>query len=141
MRRWGAALALVAFLAAFVAMSLAAKQGGNLVYAAILLPLAWVVSPLFFPRRTPYAVARRHPERVTIFFRPGCVFCVRLRLGLRNIARKAQWVDIWADPDAAAHVRDLNRGDELVPTVVVGEEVRRNPDPQWVGAHLVKTPR
>jgi len=31
-------------------------------------------------------------------------------------------VNIWADPDAAAVVRSVNDGDELVPTVRVGSD-------------------
>ena len=73
---------------------------------------------------------------VEVFWRPGCVFCVALRadLALRGIA--AKWVDIWEDDDAAAFVRSVNSGNEVVPTVRVGGHVRTNPSGRDVAALL-----
>lgn len=42
------------------------------------------------------------------------------------------WVDIWADPKAAAFVRSINDGNETVPTVVMGERIETNPPPSVV---------
>lgn len=41
-------------------------------------------------------------------------------------------VNIWEDAAGAAFVREHNNGNELVPTVVVGEQVLRNPGPDLV---------
>lgn len=59
--------------------------------------------------------------RMIVYWRPGCPYCYRLRLALGRRARLASWVDIWADDEAAAFVRDLNAGSETVPTVILGD--------------------
>lgn len=79
------------------------------------------------------AVAQRG---VWVYHRAGCPFCLRLTLGLGRRARDARWVDIWADPEAAAYVRSVNAGNETVPTVVVDGVPRTNPDPGAVRAAL-----
>lgn len=75
--------------------------------------------------------------RVIVYWRPGCLFCLRLRLRLGTLAQRASWVDIWSDPEAAAFVRDVNGGAETVPTVILpGGEARTNPDPALVRSVL-----
>ena len=91
--------------------------------------VAWVLSPAAFPRSAPHPPAR---DTVVVYWRPGCVYCVRLRWSLGRLARRATWVDIWSDDGAAAFVRGVNDGNETVPTVVVAESVRTNPDVAWV---------
>jgi len=59
---------------------------------------------------------------------------LRADLALRGIA--AKWVDIWEDDDAAAFVRSVNSGNEVVPTVRVGDHVRTNPSGRDVAALL-----
>ena len=39
---------------------------------------------------------------VTIYWRDGCPFCVKMRTAVRKHRDQITWVDIWADPDAAA---------------------------------------
>ncbi|MEV6288230.1 glutaredoxin domain-containing protein [Kribbella sp. NPDC051770] len=98
-----------------------------------------VLSPLVFPRSTPAAEAERLAAadgRPIIYWRPGCSFCLRLRRKLGRRGRDAHWVNIWSDPAAAATVRALTGGDETVPTVVVGNDHRVNPDPRWVREQL-----
>ncbi|MEJ7833898.1 MAG: glutaredoxin domain-containing protein [Nocardioides sp.] len=85
------------------------------------------------PKDTPHAVAVANPEQgVTIYWRQGCPFCVRLRAAVRRNRDRATWVDIWSDPDAAAYVRSVNDGDETVPTVVIDGVPHTNPDPKLV---------
>lgn len=64
---------------------------------------------------------------VTVYWRPGCPYCTRLRRGLRRAGVEAEEVDIWGDPEAAAVVRRAARGNETVPTVAVGERFLVNP--------------
>jgi mycoredoxin len=64
---------------------------------------------------------------VTVYWRPGCPFCSRLRQDLRLMGLRAREVNIWADPSAAARVRAIAAGNETVPTVVVGERAFVNP--------------
>src|SRR5258708_35256581 len=49
------------------------------------------------------------------YWRPGCLFCMMLRLGLRRARVRAEWINIWDDPAAAAEVRDLTGGGEALP--------------------------
>jgi hypothetical protein len=46
------------------------------------------------------------------------------------------WVDIWRDPAGAAAVREVNDGNETVPTVFVAGRPHVNPDPGWVRERL-----
>jgi mycoredoxin len=75
-------------------------------------------------------------QGVWVYHRAGCPFCLRLTLGLGRRAREARWVDIWADPDAAAYLRSVNDGNETVPTVVVDGVPRTNPEPKAVRSAL-----
>jgi mycoredoxin len=75
-------------------------------------------------------------QGVWVYHRAGCPFCLRLTLGLGRRAREARWVDIWADPDAAAYLRSVNDGNETVPTVVVDGVPRTNPEPKVVRSAL-----
>ncbi|UFU02577.1 hypothetical protein LQF12_13935 [Ruania suaedae] len=75
-------------------------------------------------------------RRVVIYWRPGCPYCSGLRRRLGQARSEAIWVNIWADPEAAAYVRSVNSGNETVPTVVIDGEAFTNPDPAPVRAAL-----
>lgn len=81
------------------------------------------------PTSVTHAEARRRTsdDGVVVYWRPGCPFCQRLTLALRGPGRRATWVNIWADPEAAAFVRSVNGGDETVPTVVIDGTAHTNP--------------
>ncbi|MDG9687257.1 glutaredoxin domain-containing protein [Streptomyces sp. DH18] len=118
-------------------------RGGDPVLAAALLVLfvlfAWMTSPLVFPRPVTAAEARRRSAvdgRPIVYWRPGCTYCLRLRLRLGRDASRLHWVDIWRDPAGAAEVRAANDGDETVPTVLVADRPHTNPDPSWVREQL-----
>ncbi|MFF9853903.1 glutaredoxin domain-containing protein [Streptomyces litmocidini] len=101
--------------------------------------LAVAHSPLVFPRTTEASEAQRLSAadgRPIVYWRPGCKYCLRLRLRLGRRARQLYWVDIWRDPAGAAVVRAANGGDETVPTVVVSGRPFVNPDPAWVREQL-----
>ncbi|MHC5261109.1 glutaredoxin domain-containing protein [Streptomyces sp. UC4497] len=103
------------------------------------LALAAVNSPVIFPRSIGAQEAQRRSAadgRPVVFWRPGCKFCIRLRLRLGRGARRLHWVNIWHDPAGAAVVRDANDGNETVPTVVVAGRPHTNPDPAWVREQL-----
>ncbi|MFI6206390.1 glutaredoxin domain-containing protein [Streptomyces sp. NPDC051041] len=117
--------------------------GGSPGGAAAILPvfvlLAGVNSPLVFPRPIGALEAERRSAadgRPVVYWRPGCKYCLRLRIRLGRSARRLHWVDIWRDPVGAATVRAANGGDETVPTVVVKGRPHTNPDPEWVRGHL-----
>lgn len=65
--------------------------------------------------------------RIEVLWRPGCPFCSGLRRGLARAGIATVEHDIWADPEAAARVREVTGGDETVPTVLVGSRALVNP--------------
>lgn len=69
-----------------------------------------------------------------VYWRPGCPFCAMLRAGLRLKRVPFREVNIWADPEAAAFVRSVARGNETVPTVTVGAVSLVNPSASEVAA-------
>lgn len=69
---------------------------------------------------------------VVIYWRPGCGFCLRLRMTLGKAGDGATWVNIWEDEEAAAFVRSVNAGNETVPTVVMDGVAVTNPSPRKV---------
>ncbi|MGW7381038.1 glutaredoxin domain-containing protein [Streptomyces sp. NPDC054794] len=116
---------------------------GNLGAAVPLLfvfvPLAVVNSPLLFPRSIGALEAQSRSAvdgRPVVFWRPGCPYCLRLRIRLGRSAHRLHWVNIWRDPAGAAVVRAANDGNETVPTVVVAGRPHTNPDPAWVREQL-----
>jgi mycoredoxin len=73
---------------------------------------------------------------LVLYWRPGCPYSMRLKLRLRLARIPYRPVDIHQDPAAAAVVRSVNNGDELVPTVRVGERFLSNPGLAEVRAAL-----
>ena len=72
------------------------------------------------------------PPTVTFFWRPGCGFCMMLERNLSRLGLPFEKRNIWEDPEAAATVRSIARGNETVPTVVVGEARMVNPSASQV---------
>ncbi|WP_330175256.1 hypothetical protein OG875_18045 [Streptomyces sp. NBC_01498] len=142
-RVWGLAVVLV-FCGGVAAAGLVygGSPGAGVGFLVVFGVLAWVNSPLVFPRSVGVEEARRLGDadgRPVVFWRPGCTYCLRLRFRLGRRARELHWVDIWRDPAGAAAVRAANGGDETVPTVVVAGRAHVNPDPAWVREQLSRT--
>ncbi|MGW1006061.1 glutaredoxin domain-containing protein [Streptomyces sp. NPDC002520] len=140
MRAWFLPMVLV--LCGAVAATgpiLGGNPSGAAVFLLVFVLLAGVNSPLVFPSSIGAQEAQRRSTvdgRPIVFWRPGCTYCLRLRLRLGSRAGQAYWVDIRRDPEGAAVVRAVNDGDETVPTVFVGGEPHVNPDPAWVRRQL-----
>src|SRR5690606_31884692 len=78
----------------------------------------------------PHELAQAASENgVAIYWRPGCPFCAALRARIGKYADRAAWVNIWEAPEGAAFVREVNQGNETVPTVVINGEALPNPRP------------
>ena len=67
------------------------------------------------------------PAEITVYWRPGCPFCGSLFRQLDRAELTYRRVNIWDDEVGAAVVRSIARGNETVPTVVVGEVGMVNP--------------
>ena len=79
------------------------------------------------------------PElEATVYWRPGCGFCSMLKAGLQRDGIPFREVNIWDDPEAAAFVRSVARGNETVPTVTVGSVSLVNPTVGDVAALLAR---
>ncbi|MGW1620500.1 glutaredoxin domain-containing protein [Streptomyces sp. NPDC002172] len=140
MRAWILPILFV-LCGAALATGLISKGSPGTAAALLLmfLALAGVNSPLVFPRSIGALEAQRRSAadgRPVVFWRPGCTYCMRLRIRLGRSARQAHWVNIWRDPAGAAAVRAANDSNETVPTVVVAGRPHTNPDPEWVRAQL-----
>ncbi|MFF9126370.1 glutaredoxin domain-containing protein [Streptomyces sp. NPDC014889] len=118
------------------------NPGGAAAEFLVFALLAGVCSPLVFPRSIGALEAQDRSAadgRPIVFWRPGCTYCLRLRIRLGRRARQVHWVDIWRDPAGAAAVRAANNGNETVPTVVVAGRPHTNPDPAWVREQLSRS--
>ncbi|CAL9561218.1 glutaredoxin domain-containing protein [Streptomyces sp. enrichment culture] len=135
-RAWTAPVLLLIVGAGVVAGSFVRGRGGTgVVLLVVFVLLAGAISPLVFPRSVGAVEARRRSAvdgRPVVFWRPGCAYCMRLRLRLGRKARRLHWVDIWRDEAGAELVREANDGNETVPTLLVAGRAYTNPDPAWV---------
>jgi len=66
-------------------------------------------------------------SEVEFYWRPGCGFCMSLQRPLERSGLPVRAVNIWEDPDGAARVRSVAGGNEIVPTVFVGDRAMVNP--------------
>ncbi|MFF3671893.1 glutaredoxin domain-containing protein [Microtetraspora malaysiensis] len=134
------------FVVVGVLVAAARIAAGSPVAAAVSLLLfvllAGLYSPLVFPRSIGAVEAQRRSAvdaRPIVYWRPGCKYCLRLRMRLGRDARRLHWVNIWRDPAGAAAVRAATGGDETVPTVVLAGRPYVNPDPAWVRGQLPRS--
>jgi mycoredoxin len=132
----------VALVAVISLLTGGRPPASSVAVAVAMLVAAWALSPRFFPSSPGHAEAQRRSASTgapIIYWRPGCSYCLRMRIALGRLGSRAIWVDVSADPDASARVRAANAGNETVPTVLVGDVVAVNPSPAWVRDHLRAT--
>ncbi|MER7583867.1 glutaredoxin domain-containing protein [Kitasatospora sp. NPDC097691] len=133
--------ALLVLSGAVVATGRAAEGdiGAAAALLLLFLALAAVNTPLVFPRSVSASEAQRRSAadgRPVVYWRPGCMYCLRLRIRLGRSARRLHWVNIWRDAEGAAAVRAVNDGNETVPTVFVAGRAHTNPGADWVREQL-----
>jgi glutaredoxin len=114
--------------------------GGAMAAFLVNAVLAAFMSPLIFPWRGASSPGLSGASVPVVYWRPGCPYCIRLRVRLGRTAGRVRWVNIWRDPEAAAAVRAVADGNETVPTVVIDGEAHINPDPGWVRQRLGALP-
>lgn len=73
------------------------------------------------------------PE-VIVYWRPMCGYCEVLKGDLTAMGVPFTTVDIWADRSQVAVVTAATGGDEIVPTVQVGDRFLVNPSAGEVAA-------
>lgn len=135
--RWLPAGSLALAAAVFLVPS--SRDVVSVMVGVVLLLAAVGLSPLLFPRSLDDAAARTEAAArgvPLIYWRPGCTYCLRMRVALGTIGRKAVWVDVSRDDQASVRVREVNGGNETVPTVFVGDNPHTNPSPSWVRGQL-----
>lgn len=66
-------------------------------------------------------------SELVVYARPGCPFCTMLRARMRKRGLDWREINIWEDRTAAAAVRAIAGGNEVVPTVNVGSTWLVNP--------------
>lgn len=103
---------------------------GDRAFASILLTLlgllvCWLIWWTRARRGGPHlshaaAQAAASDGDVIIYWRPGCIHCDRLKLGLGTLRHDVLWVDISRDVDASEFVAGYHNGVETVPTAVTG---------------------
>ncbi len=64
---------------------------------------------------------------VVVYHKPGCPFAARLHLGLRLARIPHKMVRFRDDEAAATAVRSHNDGNEISPTVLIGQRYLTNP--------------
>lgn len=86
---------------------------------------------------TPWDSARSQvaDDHAVVLWKPGCEFCAQLLAELSDHPA-ITWVNVHQDEAANVRVRELNSGNELAPTVLVGEQVLRNPSADELRAML-----
>jgi mycoredoxin len=85
--------------------------------------LEWVAPAVTEPDGTP---------QIEFYWRPGCPFCSMLERSLGRRQLPLRRINIWEDPAAAATVREVARGNETVPTVIVAGHALVNPSGRQV---------
>ena len=137
-RQW--VIAAVAAVAGFALVNFGNVASSIVIMVLVVVFLLVLTTPVLYPRSLSDDASRVFATEKSvplIYWRPGCIFCLRLRVALVLRGKKAVWTNIRADAAAAARVRSVNDGNETVPTVFVGTGHRTNPDPSWVARQFV----
>lgn len=87
-------------------------------------------------RDTVEGVSTPPVDAVLVYRRPGCVWCHSLERSLDRLGVPYRALDIWDDPEAAAFVRSVARGNETVPTVTIGDQTMVNPSGRQIASAL-----
>lgn len=119
---------------------------GDTAFATILLVLlglllgllVWWTRPSRDDAHVSHAVAQSAAgdDDVIVYWRPGCIYCDRLKLGLGSFRHDVSWVNILKDPEAAEFVTTCRDGNKTVPTAVTGAGEMIDATPAAIKAQL-----
>lgn len=119
---WVMALLVLALGAALVVTQLpqepTAAAGGALMAGLLLVLLVRIGVRNRHDHTWEQALSALRENRSVIFWKPGCMFCARLR---RRLGRDERflWINVYRDADADRELRRLNGGDQLTPTALL----------------------
>jgi len=138
-------LGISALLAGVIVAFINVAQG-DVVFATIVLgaiavlfpALIWLTQPSRSGPHISHAAAQaaERDHGIIIYWRPGCVFCDRLKLGLGRDRHHVSWVNIARDTEAAEYVAAHHNGDEQVPTAATGPGTLIEATPAAIRVHL-----
>lgn len=134
-RWWPAVFLAVAAVVFFVGETVGVHRLVGVVAAVPLLVFAWLISPALFPASANLETARHRAmqgQAPLVFWKPGCTYCILMRIRVGAAGKKVSWVDSSVDEAARSVVRTLNGGNHTTPTVMFREQSRTNPDAAWV---------
>lgn len=137
-RQW--VIAALAAVAGFALVNFGNIASSLVIMVLVVVFVLVLTTPVLYPRSLSDDASRvlaTEKSVPLIYWRPGCIFCLRLRVALLLRGKKAVWTNIRADAGAAARVRSVNDGNETVPTVFVSSAHRTNPSPSWVVEQFV----
>lgn len=99
----------------------------GLIFGGAALFLAWCGYRQRGPApHTPFRDDLIAPGRAVVFWKDGCPWCHRLLRAMAGDDRVA-WVNVFRDPAGDTRCREVNEGDQLTPTAIIGPTVLRNP--------------
>jgi mycoredoxin len=79
-------------------------------------------------------------KKIDFYWRPGCPFCMSLEAGLNRKNIVFEKHNIWEDEEAAKFVRSVANGNEIVPTLRIGDMFMVNPSVKQVARNLFGEP-
>ncbi len=141
-RRWIGVSAVMAGLIVVVINLIQGDVGFAIVLLVLLGLMLWLLLWWTRPGRggqhisRAAALAAADDGDVIVYWRPGCVFCDRLKLGLGSARHDVSWINILKDSEAAEYVASLRDGNESVPTAVTGAGVLIEATPAAIRAQL-----
>ena len=79
--------------------------------------------------RGAFAIGWPRMTQLTVYWRPGCGYCRRLRQALDRQGVAYEAINIWEEAEAREFVRSVADGNETVPTVRLAGQTLVNPRP------------
>lgn len=134
-RWWPAVFLTLAAVVFFAGETVGGHLLVGVVAAVPLLVFAWLISPALYPASEDLEKARHRAMQgraPLVFWKPGCTYCILMRVRVGFAGSKVSWVDSSVDEAARSVVRSLNGGNHTTPTVMFRDESRTNPDAAWV---------
>lgn len=129
---------------AFVFMVLNFIQGDMVLATILLAQFALLFGALLWWARPSRGAHISHAaaqeatrgDGVIVYWRPACMHCDRLKLGLGSTRHHVSWVNIWKDAEAAEFVATHHDGHQTVPMAVTGAGKIIDATPEAIKAQL-----